>query len=215
MKRSGGLKRDGVKAREFAARGRGKLGVDVRAVQEFIDRGRAASARSLRADEARLREFAARAQVSGAESLRKSARTGRARTVARRKESEGPLSPAQWRAAAYEASGGLCIITGTRAYGPDDPSFDAHHPLPKRELRARGLAGFVWDARNAVWLAERAHERQELAFVRVPGELLPAAVWAFCAELDALDGSEWATALVERMHPATGSQSRQRSRRDR
>lgn len=213
MKRSGGLKRDGAKAREFAERGRGKLGVDARRFDEFIERGRAASARSLRADEARLREFAARAQVAGAESLRKSARKGRAKTAARRKESEGPLSPAQWRAAAYNASGGLCIITGTRAYGLDDPSFDAHHPLPKRELRARGLFAFVWDPRNAVWLAELAHGRQEAAFVRVAGELLPAPVWEFCAELDARDGSEWATALVERMHPATGSQSRQRSRR--
>lgn len=118
---------------------------------------------------------------------------------------EGPLSPAQWRVQVFEASEGMCIITGARARDADDRRFQVHHPLPKRELRARGLFGRVWDPRNGVWLRRDVHARHELAFAPVPYTRLPAGVWEFCAELDALDGTKWATDLVLRHHPAAGS----------
>lgn len=116
---------------------------------------------------------------------------------------EGPLTPAQWRQAVFEASGGACIISGARARDADDRRFHAHHILPKRELRARGLFGWVWDARNGAWLRADIHELHESPGVsssRVPAAKLPGAVWGFCRELDELEGSEWATQLVLRVH---------------
>lgn len=176
LKRKTGLKADPEKQREFEQRGRGKLEADAERTKEFVRRGRAAGARTLR-----------ESAIEG--------RRERAKIV------EGPLDPATWRKCVHDASAGRCIISGARAYGPDDRSFDAHHPLPKRELRLRGLFQCVWDPRNGVWLAERVHERHEGGSARIPRERLPASVWAFCAELDTLDGSQWATALVERLHP--------------
>jgi hypothetical protein len=120
-------------------------------------------------------------------------------------EAEGPLSPEEWRRAVFVASEGRCILSDTRARDADDPRFHVHHVIPKRVLRARGLYAWVWDPRNGLWISERAHARQESAFARLPHTRLPAAVWLFCAELDALDGTHWATDLVRRLHPAAGS----------
>jgi hypothetical protein len=119
---------------------------------------------------------------------------------------EGPLSPAEWRVQVFEASGGECIITGSRARDADDPDFHAHHCLPKRELRARGLYGRVWDPRNGVLLRTDVHERHEHGArrVRVPHTALPASVWEFCRELDELAGTRWASDFVLREHPVRG-----------
>lgn len=123
---------------------------------------------------------------------------------------EGPLSPAEWRKRVFDASGGRCIITGARARDVEDRRFHAHHVLSKRELRARRLHRYVWDARNGVVLRADVHERHENAFERVPHTALPGAVWEFCAELDALDGTSWATSLVLRLHPVRGARERSR-----
>jgi len=96
------------------------------------------------------------------------------------------------------------MITGARARDADDPRFDAHHPLPKRELRARGLFAHVWDPRNGIWITSRVHERHENAVERIGWPWLPTAVWLFAAEMDALAGTLWATALVRRLHPVAG-----------
>jgi hypothetical protein len=154
----------------------------------------------LRADPEKTREFVERGREAGARSLRESARVSIPETRKLR-AAEGPLSPADWRVAVYKASGGRCIISGARADGPSDPRFDAHHVLPKGELRARGLLQRVWDPRNGVLLAEREHQRHEGAFLRVPRSKLPAVVWEFAAELDALAGTEWATVRLERIYP--------------
>lgn len=190
LRRKTELRADPEKAREFEQRGRGQLGSDPEKTAAFVQRGR----------------------ESGARSLRESAVAG-LRTRREVRAAEGPLDPATWRKCVHDASAGRCIITGTRADGHDDPHFEAHHPLPKRELRARGLHGHVWDARNGVWLVERVHERHESGTARIPRERLPVAVWEFAAEMDALGDGEWATAMIERLHPAAGSSGRTTPRR--
>jgi cytochrome c553 len=51
---------------------------------------------------------------------------------------------------------------------------------------AGGRAAVAVDVRNGVALCERCHERHTLAVRRVPRYLLPAGVFAFIHELDAL-----------------------------
>lgn len=158
----------------------------------------------LRADVAKVREFLQR----GRGSLERSGDRPRARTGFRKATAaEGPLTPAQWRQAAHDASGGRCSISGTRALNADDRRFDAHHPLSKRVLRERRLLGYVWDPRNSLWLrgdVHAAHEFPGVRDTRIPAERLRPSVWEFCAELDALEGTQWATQLVLRAHPPAG-----------
>lgn len=157
----------------------------------------------LRADPGKAREFVQRGREAAARSLAASARAGAKKKAARR-EAEGPLSPGEWRAAVFESSGRRCIVTGTRAADVEDRRFHCHHVVPKDELRARGLGAHVWDPRNGVLVTERVHMLHEHAGGphRISGARLPAAVWAFAQEMDATDGTSWATALVERLHPS-------------
>lgn len=151
----------------------------------------------LRADVDRVREFLRRAKPLE--------RTGGMR---RATAAEGPLTPSAWRQAVHDASGGRCIITGALARNAEDRRFDPHHVLPKRMLRDRGLLDRVNDPRNGIWLrrdVHAAHESPGVRDTRIPAERLPARVWQFCAELDVLDGTGWATAAVLRAHPPTGS----------
>jgi hypothetical protein len=151
----------------------------------------------LRADVDKVREFLRRAKPLE--------RTGGMR---RATAAEGPLTPAAWRQAVHDLSGGRCIITGALARNAADRRFDPHHPLAKRLLRDRGLLDHVWDARNGIWITRAihaAHEHPGVRDSRIPARALPRSVWEFCAELDALDGTGWATAAVLRAHPPTGS----------
>lgn len=164
--------------------------------------------RRLKADPEKVREFLRRGrqpltrreELKRAGAKAKAARSGKA-------SSEGPLSPAAWRAAVFAASGGRCIVTGARAKDAEDRRFHAHHAVAQDVLRQRRLHDRLWDARNGVWLAAAVHMAHEHAGgeSRVPRELLPASVWEFARELDALDGTSWATEHVKRYHPAAGS----------
>lgn len=149
----------------------------------------------LRPNPGKVREFLRRGQRSGAQSLDESRRRPKPRPT------EGPLSPDEWRRRAWSASGGWCIITRTRADGPEDPTFDAHHVLPKRLLRRRGLYAYVWDPRNSLWLAQLAHGRHESGFERIPRVFVPPSAWAFVQELDELAGTQWATETIRRFYP--------------
>lgn len=190
------MKRDTPAARRFAAR-RGTLRRD--------------PAKGLGVSEAKVLDFLRRGREAGAQSLRSSA----TRAARASRPQEGPLTPWEWRLAAFvaagglEASGAVCILTGTRTRDVEDRRFHVHHPLPARELRRRGLHAHVWDPRNALWVLGDAHLQHETPGVRgdhrIPRELLPTSVWEFCAEMDATDGTSWATVMVERAHPAAGS----------
>jgi hypothetical protein len=187
------------------------LRADPEATQAFIQRAREAG---LSTDPIKLEEFIRRGRDASARMSRDAVR----RTAAKaRNQKEGPLSPAEWRERVALASDLRCIVTGTRAADVFDPLYDAHHPLPKGELRARGLHAHVYDARNGVFVQEWVHVAHEFGAgdaARIPREALPAAVWRFCAEMDKLGvGEEWATALVERKHPAAGTGRSRRVRR--
>lgn len=158
----------------------------------------------LRADVEKVREFMQR----GRQPLERSELKKRGGGTRRASAAEGPLSPVEWRRAVFEASGGRCVISGSKARNADDRRFDAHHPLAKRVLRERGLLGYVFDSRNGLWVradVHAAHERPGVRDGRIPAEALPASVWAFCSELDALAGTQWATDTVLRAHPPAGS----------
>lgn len=161
-----------------------------------LKRGKGLERRELKADVERVREFLKRGKALDRKPLRSKPKP---------RPAEGPLSPAEWAAQVFELSEGRCIITGARARDAFDRRFHAHHPLPKRELRARGLAARVWDPRNGVLLRRDVHVRHEDAFERVPHTALPLRVWEFCRELDELEGSQWATTLVLRAHPVRGA----------
>lgn len=154
--------------------------------------------KELRADADKVREFLNRSR----QPLKRTPMRSRGRD----RPPEGPLTPAQWREAVFKASDGRCIISDARARNADDRRFHAHHPLAKRILRDRSLYGWVWDARNGLWLRRDVHASYELRATPISAERLPASVWEFCAELDALEGTEWATQLVLRAHPYTNSQ---------
>lgn len=160
----------------------------------------------LRADPAKVREFLARGRgaLSRYEPLKRSGALKRSSAKRRIAEHEGPLTPAEWRRQVYELSGRKCIVSQTPSHDPYDRRFHAHHPLDKSTLRDRGLHAYVWDPRNGVLVLATVHMQHEYDG-SIARELLPARVWEFCAELDALDQTEWATARVERLHPPAGS----------
>jgi hypothetical protein len=119
---------------------------------------------------------------------------------------EGPLSPEEWRRVVANTSGLTCTVSGTRARNAFDPLFDAHHIVPKSLLRARGLHAFVWDPRNGLFVLGSVHAAHSHVGGdrRIARECLPGSVWEFAAELDALAGTGWASACVERFHPSRG-----------
>lgn len=145
--------------------------------------------RELKADVEKVREFMRRG------------RGGLSRKSKPRREPEGPLTPAEWRLAAFVASGGRCMITGAKAANVEDRHFHAHHVLPKRVLRARGLLDRVWDPRNAVWLRSDVHMPGFAREPELPQERIPPYVWEFARELDSLEGTLWATELIKRLYP--------------
>lgn len=172
------MKRSPLKRTSSLARGK-PLTADPKKAQEFIARGRSALSRS-------------------------AGPSSRGGGMRRASAAEGPLSPEAWREAVYRQAGGRCMVTNARASNADDPTFDAHHVVPKRVLRARGLLDRVFEARNGVWLRADIHAAVENPGVRarpLTAEMLPAAVWEFASELDALEGTYWATELVLRAHP--------------
>jgi hypothetical protein len=123
---------------------------------------------------------------------------------------EGPLDPAAWRAAVFRASAGRCVVTGARARDSEDRRFHAHHPLDQAVLRRRRLFDWLWDPRNGILVSEQVHmaHTHTGGEQRIPREKLPASVWEFCAELDALEGTSWATERVKRAHPSGGDRPR-------
>lgn len=172
----------------------------------------------LRADPAKVREFLQRGRgaLKRTTELERTSFKRKAISAKRRVAPvEGPLDPASWRREVFRASGGKCIVSGARARDADDERFHAHHALSKDALRKRGLYAYVWDSRNGVWVAEAAHMAHEHTGGehRITRDSLPASVWEFCAELDALAGIEWATAKVEHEHPPAGSSRRRTSPR--
>jgi hypothetical protein len=139
--------------------------------------------RPLRADPEKVREF-----------LRRGRENRRRRTI------EGPLTAAEWRAATYAAAAGRCIVTGARARNVDDRAFHAHHGLPASALRSHGHFDRVFDSRNGLWIARDVHLRGIGRHPDIPRVALPGLLWEFAAELDAREGTQWATYLLRRIY---------------
>lgn len=64
-------------------------------------------------------------------------------------------------------------------------AIEAHHIVPKQDLKRWGLHARLWDPRNGIALCRLHHARHELAYQRVPRRLLPPAAWQFAAEIGA------------------------------
>jgi hypothetical protein len=169
----------------------------------------------LRADPEKTRAFLkrGRSELNRAGIKARTAKGSAAKS--RVKALEGPLDPATWRGKVFAASGGTCVVSGARATDADDPRFHAHHPVTQDALRKRGLYGWLWDARNGMLVAEQVHMAHEHTGgeQRIAREFVPASVWEFCADLDALAGTSWATEHVRRKHPPAGRSRTPRARR--
>jgi len=103
---------------------------------------------------------------------------------------------AAWRWAAWERTPmrgmtHICPVSGQAlSWGRDE----AHHPIERATLKARGLPEF--DPRNGVFVKRRVHERHTLAVERIPFAALPECVVEYAAEL-----GPWAEDLLRRYHP--------------
>lgn len=182
-----------------------RLVADPEKTAAFLQRAREAG---LSRDPIKMEEFRRR----GRRATRKDTRNIHEAAIARQ---EGPLLPETWRRQVAQRAELRCTVTGAVARDEFDPRFDAHHALPKRELRARGLHAHVYDPRNGVFVLRTVHQDHEASpgdDARIPRGRLPASVWDFCREMDKLGEGEWATAMVERAHPVGGrGQQRQRA----
>ncbi|MET0604193.1 MAG: HNH endonuclease [Baekduia sp.] len=121
---------------------------------------------------------------------------------ARRSGTDRKLAAA-WKHAV--CGGARCAVCGAGG------KLDGHHVISQQALRGFFVdLGFDhetaerwrWDPRNGIALCERCHSRHELAVRRVPLYLLPHAVFAFVAELDALFGDRQPVhARLRRQYP--------------
>ena len=89
-----------------------------------------------------------------------------------------------------------------RMCGHVKPDMDPHHVLPKQWLAKvektlkleRG--SLMWDPDNGIALCRECHDRHELAHKRIPRWKLPHRCWLFVAKVDALLGTQEATARM-------------------
>lgn len=71
-----------------------------------------------------------------------------------------------------------------RARALDLATIEAHHVLPKQNLKREGLRSEWWDPRNGLGLCRLHHSRHTDWVQRIPRALLPAAVHDFAASHD-------------------------------
>lgn len=128
----------------------------------------------------------------------------RSRLRSRPKKSEhDPALAGKWIRAVLPRKA-RCVVCGTK------DGLQGHHVIPQTVLKAWcAHYGFVeqptqrilWDVRNGIALCERDHSRHTDAYRRVPRYLLPADVWLFAAELDALTPTDELRVRIEQMYP--------------
>lgn len=125
-------------------------------------------------------------------------RVGMKRKPRKPRPPEGPMTPQEWKLEVFTRQGFRCAVTRKPL---DLERDDAHHPLDKSELRKRGHFDRVWDSRNSIGVLARVHERHTTGARRITRDKLPPRVWEFARELDEREGTQWATARIERGHP--------------
>ncbi len=139
--------------------------------------------------------------ASGTTFKRKAARAG-TRSGHRMTDAQRDLAAA-WRHRVIMDSGGRDAVTG------DGLLHDAqvHHVIPQTVLwsmrRRLGLTAdelqvLLWDPDNGMALNRRTHERHENGTEPIPRSALRDRHWGFARRLDAMAGTEWATARLER-----------------
>jgi hypothetical protein len=111
---------------------------------------------------------------------------------------EGPMTPQEWKLVTFTRQGFRCAITNKPLSLERD---DAHHLVRKSELRKRGHFDRVWDPRNSLGVRAEVHERHTTGAKRITRDKLPQRAWDFARELDEREGTQWATAHIEREHP--------------
>lgn len=159
-----------------------------------------------------LRDWQQRSRETAAANAREKPRKPLAPISAGKKEAkaaqravEGPLSPPEWRREVWRLDGGRSVLSGERVdQEASSWVWQAHHGVPKRVLRDRGLFHVVYDPRNGMVLLAREHGRHEHRWVDgaghshvVPWEKVPARVKAFAREL-----GQWAEDELRRNHPS-------------
>lgn len=110
-----------------------------------------------------------------------------------------------WRRAVV-FPGARCLMCGR------DHALFGHHVISQRiiedygrehGLEPQGIQLLLWDSRNGIPLDLRCHERHHNAYRRIPLYLLPACVFEFARDLDALyaDGRQPIHERLRREYP--------------
>lgn len=119
-----------------------------------------------------------------------------------KKPQVGPLTPSAWKKAVWERQAReqgrpnqapVCAVTGEELNFIHD---DAHHPLEKRLLKARGEQHRMYDPRNGMFVKARVHGGHTSGMDRIPRSAVPASAFEFAREV-----GPWALARIESDHP--------------
>ncbi len=123
--------------------------------------------------------------------------------VKRHQRKQQGLLEADLRRAFKLAAGHVCVMCRAfpldagfaRTHAPDLRVMEAHHLLPKRDLKAHNLEEHLWDEANAIALCRYHHSRHETYRERLPRAFVPPAAFEFAETL----GLGW---LIDREYPS-------------
>lgn len=161
--------------------------------------GRPKRTKGLHVDPEKVREFMARGRGKLTRRTQLD-RTGPPKRKTPQRPKEGPLTPLAWRREGIRLSRGRSVVSGARVKDAENDPRCHHHPIPKQELRRRGLHHLVWHPHNHVLVTPDEHANHEVASHRIPYERLPERVKRFARQL-----GPWAEDKLLRLHPAAGT----------
>jgi hypothetical protein len=115
----------------------------------------------------------------------------RAAVAAHRRRARGRQMAERARCWKRTVSAGGCVMCRTgpvdaavrAAYGAQLAEVQAHHVIPRSDLKRMGLHDYLWDERNGIGLCAYHHHRHTVWRERMPRELVPAAAYEFAEEL--------------------------------
>lgn len=120
-----------------------------------------------------------------------------------KKEKHDPVLSGAWYAAVVHRKA-TCLVCGGRW------ALQGHHLVSQQALRSfcrslrmdrAGTQRILWDVRNGAACCEQDHVRHTTAFRRIPFASLPASVFEFAEELDAMTDRHEIVERLRREYP--------------